>query len=250
MREYLLEKFNRTCVYCGVRDVPMEVEHIVPKTRGGSNRVSNLTLSCQPCNQKKGDQTAAEFGYPEVEKQAKVPLKDAAAVNATRWEIWRRFEATGLPVEVGTGGRTKYNRSVRNLPKTHWLDAVCVGQSTPETLNINGMQPLQIKAMGRGQRQMCDNDKYGFRRKKKDGTFASPRTVKRVHGFQTGDMVKATVPKGKYQGTHIGRLASVRARGAFSVRTKSEMVQSNYKYCEVIQHADGYGYSIGDVFSL
>ena len=54
--------------------------------------------------------TAAEFGYPEVEKQAKAPLKDAAAVNATRWEIWRRLEATGLPVEVGTGGRTKYNR--------------------------------------------------------------------------------------------------------------------------------------------
>jgi len=79
VREYLLEKFNRTCVYCGVRDVPMEVEHIVPKTRGGSNRVSNLTLSCQPCNQKKSDQTVAEFGYPEVEKQAKAPLKDAAA---------------------------------------------------------------------------------------------------------------------------------------------------------------------------
>ena len=81
MREYLLEKFNRTCVYCGVRNVPMEVEHIVPKTRGGSNRVSNLTLSCQPCNQKKGNQTTAEFGYPEVEKQAKAPLKDAAAVQ-------------------------------------------------------------------------------------------------------------------------------------------------------------------------
>lgn len=59
----------------------MEIEHIVPKTRGGSNRVSNLTLSCEPCNQKKSDQTAAEFGYPEVEKQAKTPLKDATAVN-------------------------------------------------------------------------------------------------------------------------------------------------------------------------
>ena len=202
VREYLLEKFNRTCVYCGVRDVPMEVEHIIPKIRGGSNRVSNLTLSCQPCNQKKGDQTAAEFGYPEVEKQAKVPLKDAAA-NATRWGIWCRLEVTGLPVEVGTGGRTKYNRSICNLPKTHWLDAFWVGKSTPETLNIDGMQPLQIKAMGRGQRQMCDTDKYGFRRKKKDGTFTSPKTVKRVHGFQTGDMIKAAVPKGKSQGTHI-----------------------------------------------
>ena len=102
------------------------------------------------------------------------------------------------------------------------------------------MKPLQIKAMGHGQRQMCDNDKYGFRRKKKDGTFASPKTVKRVHGFQTGDMVKAVVPKGKSQGTHIGRLGSVRASGGFSIKAKFGMVRSNYKYCEVIQHADGY----------
>ena len=58
--------------------------------------------------------------------QAKAPLKDAAAVNATRWELFRRLQATGLPLETGSGGRTKYNRSVRVLPKTHWLDAACV----------------------------------------------------------------------------------------------------------------------------
>ena len=104
--------------------------------------------------------------------------------------------------------------------------------------------------MGRGNRQMCKTDKYGFRRKKKDGTFASPRTVKRVHGFQTGDSVKVVVPKGKFQGTHIGRLASVRASGDFSVRTKFELVRSNYKYCQIIQHADGYNYTIGDAVSL
>jgi len=63
-------------------------------------------------------------------------------------------------------------------------------------------------------------------------------------------MVKVAVPKGKSQGTHIGRLASVRASGDFSVRTKSEKVESNYKYCQVIQHADGYNYTIGDAVSL
>ena len=107
VREYLLEKFNHTCAYCNTTDVPMEVEHIHPRSRGGSNRVSNLTLSCRPFNEKKGNQTASEFGYPEVEAQAKTPLRSTAAVNATRWEIWRRFEATGLMVEMGTGGRTK-----------------------------------------------------------------------------------------------------------------------------------------------
>ena len=38
---------------------------------GGSNRISNLTLSCRPCNEKKGNQTASEFGHPKVEAQAK-----------------------------------------------------------------------------------------------------------------------------------------------------------------------------------
>ena len=65
------------------------------------------------------------------------------------------------------------------------------------------------------------------------------------------DSVKAAVPKGKYQGTHIGRLASVRADGYYSIKTKSELARSNYKYCQVIQHADGYNYAIGNaIFDL
>ena len=58
------------------------------------------------------------------------------------------------------------------------------------------------------------------------------------------------MPKGKSQGTHIGRLASVRASGSFSIKAKSGMVNSNYKYCQIIQHADGYNYTIGDPFDL
>jgi len=70
VREYLLEKWNRKCAYCGSSDVPL-VEHIVPSSRGGSDRVSNLTIACHRCNQKKGNRTADEFGYPEVQNKAK-----------------------------------------------------------------------------------------------------------------------------------------------------------------------------------
>jgi len=58
VKNYLLEKFNRKCVYCGKKNVPLEVEHIIPKSRGGSNRVDNLTISCHNCNQEKDNQTA------------------------------------------------------------------------------------------------------------------------------------------------------------------------------------------------
>ncbi|MGB1289371.1 MAG: RNA-guided endonuclease IscB, partial [Aggregatilineales bacterium] len=36
VREYLLEKWGRTCAYCGAKDTPLQIEHIVPKARGGS----------------------------------------------------------------------------------------------------------------------------------------------------------------------------------------------------------------------
>jgi 5-methylcytosine-specific restriction endonuclease McrA len=86
----------------GKENVPgLEVEHIIPKARGGSNRISNLTIACKKCNNKKGTKTATEFGYPQVQAQAKKPLKDAAAINAMRWEIYRRLQATNLPIEVG-----------------------------------------------------------------------------------------------------------------------------------------------------
>lgn len=95
VREYLLEKWNRTCAYCGAENVPLEIDHIRPRSRGGSNRVANLTLACRPCNEKKGSRPAEVFlpKKPEALKTilsgAKAPLKDAAAVNATRRTLFR-----------------------------------------------------------------------------------------------------------------------------------------------------------------
>ncbi len=129
LREYLLQKWDRACAYCGAKNVPLQVEHIVPKTRGGSNRASNLTLACEPCNLKKNNRTAAEFGFPNIQKQAKLPLKDAAAVNATRYMIGDMLKILGLPVTFWSGGRTKFNRTRQGYPKAHWIDAACVGKS-------------------------------------------------------------------------------------------------------------------------
>jgi 5-methylcytosine-specific restriction endonuclease McrA len=52
VREYLLLKWGHKCTYCLAHDVPLQVEHIVSRARGGSNRVSNLCLACSACNSK------------------------------------------------------------------------------------------------------------------------------------------------------------------------------------------------------
>ncbi|RMF22991.1 MAG: HNH endonuclease [Cyanobacteria bacterium J083] len=239
-REYLLEKFNRTCVYCGAKNVPLEVEHIRPKSKGGSNRISNLTITCVPCNQAKSNLSIEEFlsDKPSLKerilRKVKAPLKDAAAVNSTRWALWRSLNALGIKLTTGTGGQTKYNRCRLGLPKTHWLDAACVG--VVEALEVLTNQPLLIKATGHGKRQMCGTDKYGFPKR-----HCSNKVVH--FGFKTGDIVRADVPKGKNQGVHVGRV-TIRAKGSFNLKTATGMVQGvNQKYCNIIHKKDGYSYA-------
>ncbi|MDY7007193.1 MAG: RNA-guided endonuclease IscB [Cyanobacteriota bacterium] len=246
VREYLLEKFNHTCVYCGAREVPFNLDHFHPKSKGGSNRVSNLVLSCVPCNQNKDNQLPADFlsDKPKllalIEKQRKQPLADTAAANATRWKLKEVLESTGLPVKVGSGGLTKFNRKRLGISKSHWSDAACVGHSTPDSLNIQGIQPLLIKATGHGSRQMVNSDKYGFPRGK-------PKLRQKVHfGFQTGDIVKADIPKGKYIGTHTGRIA-VRKTGNFKLKTSTQTFDVNHKYCRYVHKSDGFSYGFGEL---
>ena len=134
VREYLLEKWHRKCAYCDKENVPLQIEHVVANANSGSDRVSNLTLACEPCNRKKGAKSVEAF--------------------------------------VGHLTRTKL-----------------------------------------------------------------------VHGFQTGDLVRAVVTKGVHVGTWVGRVA-VRASGSFNIKTASGLRQGiGWKWCTAIQRGDGYGYS-------
>lgn len=247
IREYLLEKFNRTCAYCETKDVALEVEHIKPRSSGGSNRVSNLAIACVPCNRAKSSLDIKEFlvDQPSVLRrvlaQTKAPLKDAAAVNATRWKLFNSLKGAGLPVSTGTGGQTKFNRTQQGLKKAHWLDAACVG-NTP-VLEILTNQPLLIKCTGHGSRQVIHVDKHGFpRRNRASQLVRKSALVKTLRGFQTGDIVKALVTKGKKIGSYLGKVA-IRSSGSFNIKTVSQTIQGiNHKYCKQVHRKDGYVY--------
>ncbi|MDZ8264521.1 RNA-guided endonuclease IscB [Nostoc sp. ChiQUE01b] len=241
VREYLLQKWERKCAYCDVENVPFEVEHIHPKSKGGSDRVSNLTIACHGCNQAKSNQPVEQFlaQKPELLRrvlaQAKTPLKDATAVNITRWKLYRRLQLTGLPVELGSGGRTKFNRQTREIEKHHWTDAACVGASTPSRLLLNGVKPLIINAKGHGTRQRCRTDKYGFPK-------AHAPKAKFFMGFTTGDIVKADIPSGKYAGSYTGRIA-IRFRPSFMLLLPDRRFDVHPKYLTTVHKADGYEYA-------
>ena len=145
VREYLLEKHKRKCAYCGKGDVKFEVEHIIPKALGGTNRIGNLTLACHSCNSKKGstpphqiEDKAFRKKVESVAKNAKQSLKDKASVNTIRWKIDETLKATGLPITYGSGGKTKFHRTKSELPQTHYLDAACIADEIEATSRFVG----------------------------------------------------------------------------------------------------------------
>jgi len=48
------------CSYCG-RSGDLTLDHIMPKSRGGSHEPGNLTTACRPCNSSKGARTPQEW---------------------------------------------------------------------------------------------------------------------------------------------------------------------------------------------
>ncbi|RVX44816.1 HNH endonuclease [Nonomuraea polychroma] len=238
-REYLLTKWGRACAYCGTTGTPLNIDHIQPRSRGGSDRISNLTVACMPCNQAKNNMPVTDFlaGRPAVLArilaQAKAPLRDAAAVNTTRWALYTALTATGLPVRCGSGGRTKWNRHRTGAPKSHTLDALHVAD-LDRVASWPG-RVLVIAATGRGSYCRTATDRFGFPR------LRLPRT-KQIFGYQTGDLVRAIIRKGKHPGSHTGRVV-IRTSGSHTVQTASGPIKTSHKHLRLLQRANGYAYT-------
>ncbi len=237
LRDFIFAKNNGQCAYCGNKGE--EIEHIVPRSKGGTDSIHNLALSCRECNIKKGTLSLKEFGkiinkdLSHIEPR-KLP-KEAAIIQSARNYTIKEI-AKIMEVETGEGWETSFNRKERNLPKEHYYDALCVGGKSDYVITTK--EVLEIKAQGRGSRQMTRVDKFGFPR-------TSPKpTAKSVNGFTTGDIVKANVTSGLKQGNYLGRVA-VRSSGYFNISTSDGVIQGiSNKYCKTIQKGDGYEYQL------
>ncbi|MGW2518810.1 RNA-guided endonuclease IscB [Streptomyces sp. NPDC001617] len=243
-RAYLHSTWNSACAYCGATGVPLNAEHISPRSQGGSNRISNLVLSCVPCNKAKGTTPVEAFlaDRPDllakVLQQVRAPLQDAAAMNATRWQLRSALSTLGRPVYGWTSAHTKSNRSSTGLEKTHTLDALSVGHLDHEGGDAMVRFPsrvLVVKATGRGSYARTTPDRYGFPRLRR-------ARAKQHFGYVTGDLVQATMPTGNWVGTWTGRI-SVRARGQHSLTTPRGRINVSHWNLRLLQRGDGYGYS-------
>jgi 5-methylcytosine-specific restriction endonuclease McrA len=93
-RNNILWRDKNTCQYCGhsFDDINLTLDHIIPKSFGGTNSWKNIVTACKLCNQKKGNKTPIEANMKLI-KMPKRPL--STVLNRSKMrnvdELWKNY---------------------------------------------------------------------------------------------------------------------------------------------------------------
>lgn len=89
-RKNVLRRDGHRCQYCGRSDVPLTVDHVIPRARGGTEVWENLVCACVRCNNKKGDRTPHEAQMPLLRRPIRpnhvMFIRDFVGTVDDRWK--------------------------------------------------------------------------------------------------------------------------------------------------------------------
>ncbi len=94
-RRHILQRDNNCCQYCGYRGEKLSLDHVIPRSRGGTDTWENVTTACLPCNVIKGNRTPQEAGMPLKQMPHKPPgnlnFQATKQINAGLHKEWGKY---------------------------------------------------------------------------------------------------------------------------------------------------------------
>ena len=210
LRAALLHRDGNKCIYCnqsGKRQ-RLELDHVVPRSNGGTDRYDNLVAACRPCNQKRDNQPIAQWlkrrpkKLADVQARLGMELADATHMNVILPRLLKELRSDGWTVVEHSAASTAAGRRLCSVEKSHHGDAAMTG--CPAQLRYIPTGPITIDAKGRGNRQRIMPDQHGTPRgagyqeycrlpkhiQKRTPTPAHKKRAKRVLDVATGDYVR------------------------------------------------------------
>mgnify|MGYP002559996410 FL=1 len=129
---YVRERDRYQCQMCigksKQRQGEIQVHHIVPRSRGGTDRPSNLICLCPKHHSLVHGNNNNNKYFKELQAKKIVDTyKDSTYMNIVRFKIYEELCGIFQDVQIAYGYETKINRRNANLPKFHYTDAACIG---------------------------------------------------------------------------------------------------------------------------
>jgi 5-methylcytosine-specific restriction endonuclease McrA len=94
-RHNIFERDRNTCQYCGraFDRKDLNLDHVIPRDRGGPTTWENIVCSCIPCNTRKANRTPPEAGLHLVRKPKRPKWRPFVQINFTlhQHDSWKHF---------------------------------------------------------------------------------------------------------------------------------------------------------------
>jgi len=91
-RRSLLSRDNYMCQYCGTTEMPLTMDHVIPKSRGGKTEWTNVVAACVSCNRKKGNKMPVDAKMNPRTKPAKPGYITVVLLGQAKGnETWARY---------------------------------------------------------------------------------------------------------------------------------------------------------------
>ena len=253
LRAAVLQRDGRKCAYCGRsgKRQPLELDHVVPKSHGGTDRYDNLVAACRPCNQQRGNQPIEQWlkrrpqKLAEIEAKLGMELADATHMNVILPRLLQALRNDGWTVVEHSAASTAAGRRLCSVAKSHHGDAAMTG--CPTQLRYIPTEPITINAKGRGNRQRIMPDQYGTPKgaghqeycrlpkhvQRRTPTPAHKKRAKRVLGVATGDYVRFV-----HQGNPVQGYGAISHQQVALTKTKWKSVKADQ--ATVVERGHGY----------
>jgi hypothetical protein len=147
VRAYVLQRDKYTCHYAKKRpdihcSMRLEVDHLIPRSEGGTSKPCNLVCSCQAHNQAKGNLSYKEFTH---KRPPKIPdFKGTAFMNILKDHLVPKLQAIA-PTRYTYGFVTSRQRNEWGLKKSHLNDAIAITGIKPKQYSDNVYFTRQVR---------------------------------------------------------------------------------------------------------
>ena len=148
VRAYIFERDWHRCAYCDNGTAQLQIDHIVPQSRNGSNGIENLVMCCSDCNQKKADLSLEDFLAGDIQRLDSIYFRTAQSVDSSKKYLNNimpflvsQMGSIGLPISEWDSATTSWNRKRLGLQMNHSYDAALLGNG------IRSVQSLPRKVL-------------------------------------------------------------------------------------------------------
>ena len=170
------------CQMCGKRNCRLEAHHITPRRMNGADTIGNLIALCPECHASVTgrEMEFAEQFYSKIgKKKNNFGLQYASHVMIGK--TWLREELSKrTSISLTTGGDTANKRIDWNLEKSHEIDAICITNLKPESVNVKSWR---VKPLRHQRKIVKVKEVLGFRHR--DIVYYTFKNGERHEGYVT-----------------------------------------------------------------